>query len=356
MNKKHTLSELIQYFKLQTTADIDEQAISDELQQGQTEQTSVAIKIISVFGGFFATLAFLGFLLLVGLYNSEEGLLFFGFIFIAGALAINKMFQKTITDTASICAYMTGHAMIAFSLVELDADLNVICILFIGISALTLYISQTYVLSFIATLTALMSLLAMVFIAEAFNAIHLFIILLTVVLTTVLLNEAKIIIELKGHSKLYGPVSMALIVALIISFGIVNVSNIDFLPIQYVWTSSIVTISAVVFIVSKILKIFKTESLTKIIGAYVSIGFVLLPTIYAPAISGALLILLLCFLVNQKTGLAVGIISFIYFISQFYYDLHFTLLLKSIILFLTGISCLLIYIFIIKKIESNENI
>ena len=60
--------------------------------------------------------------------------------------------------------------------------------------------------------------------------------------------------------------------------------------------------------------------------------------------------------VNYKTGLVIGIISFIYFISQYYYDLNFTLLTKSIILFSSGIVFILFYLFTNKKLNTNEKI
>jgi len=82
----------------------------------------------------------------------------------------------------------------------------------------------------------------------------------------------------------------------------------------------------------------------------------LVSTIFSPSISGAMIIVLLSFLVNYKTGLAIGIISLIYFISQYYYDLNFTLLTKSIILFSSGIVFLLFYLFTTKKLNSNEKI
>jgi len=355
MNNKHTVSEFIEYFKQEETTVIDEQSIEEELQHDQTDQSSIAIKILSVFGGLFATLTLLGFLLL-GLYDSKMGLLFFGFLFIAGSIVVNKTVEKIITDTASICAYMTGHGLIAFALMELQSNNSMVCILFIGISLVTLFITQTYVLSFIAALIALVSMLSIIFIEEVNNAIHGYVIVLTILLTYVLLNEATIITQLRRFSKLYAPISMAIIVALIVSLGVINTSNINDIPIEYGWVSSMVTIASVVFILSRIIKVYELENINIKIVAYVAVAFILLPTLFAPAISGALLILLLCFLINHKTGLVTGIISFIYFISQYYYDLHFTLLVKSIILFSTGILCLLIYIFIIKKIESNESI
>ena len=67
MNNKYTVSEFIEYFKQEETTVIDEQSIEEELQHDQTDQSSIAIKILSVFGGLFATLTLLGFLLL-GLY------------------------------------------------------------------------------------------------------------------------------------------------------------------------------------------------------------------------------------------------------------------------------------------------
>ncbi len=356
MNNKHTVPELIQYFKHETATVIDEQLILEEFQQDHEEQSSVAIKILSVFGGIFATLTFFGFLLMSGLYDSEVAVLFFGFLCIAGSLAVNKVIRKTITDTSSICVYMAGHGMIAFGMVEMESNESIICILFIGISLIALYVTQTYVLSFIAALTALLSLFAMIFIEEAYNAIHVYVIALTFLLTVVLLNEAKIIRQLGKFSKLFAPVSMALIVALVVSLGCFRNNEFESISIEYIWFSSIATIAAVVFILSRILKIYEVEKINTKIAAHAAVGFMLLPTLYSPAIAGALLILLFCFLINNKTGLAIGIISFIYFVAQFYYDLHFTLLLKSVILFSTGIFCLLIYMFIIKKIESNEKI
>jgi uncharacterized membrane protein len=88
-----------------------------------------------------------------------------------------------------------------------------------------------------------------------------------------------------------------------------------------------------------------------------ALSFVLLlSTAMSPAIAGALLIILLAFMVNHKTGFAVGIISFIYFVSQFYYDLGYTLLLKSILMFSTGVLFMLIYLFTYKKLHANEKI
>ena len=46
----------------------------------------------------------------------------------------------------------------------------------------------------------------------------------------------------------------------------------------------------------------------------------------------------------------------IYFISQYYYDLNFTLLTKSILLFSSGVLFLLLYLFTHKNLTQNEKI
>src|SRR5690606_41366096 len=55
----------------------DEEAIVSAYQKDNGNQ-SLSIKILSIFGGILASLAFLGFLFIAGLYNSDVGLLVFG--------------------------------------------------------------------------------------------------------------------------------------------------------------------------------------------------------------------------------------------------------------------------------------
>jgi len=98
-----------------------------------------------------------------------------------------------------------------------------------------------------------------------------------------------------------------------------------------------------------------TEKRTKITIYGITL-LTILPTALSPAISGAILLIVLGFLVNYKTGLILGIVSFIYFISQYYYDLNFTLLTKSILLFLSGILFVLLYLLTHKKLSSNEKV
>ena len=339
-----------------TKFECNEKAILNEYQIQGENKSSLAIKVLSIFGGFLATLAFLGFLEITGLYDSEFGLLIFGIGFIISAIWLNKEYDKLIIDTFSISIYVSGFALFAFGLSEMKVDEDITAML-IGIIALSsLFITQNYILSFISVLAISGSFLTLIISNELYGLIHLYIAVCTLLLTYLFLNEAKIISLNRKLSKLYNPIRIGLVISLL--FGLVTIGKRHLIPISqnYIWLSSIVMIFVIIYLVYIISKINEIESLKSKILIYSLSSLILISTIFSPAISGAIIIVLLSFLVNYKTGLVIGIISFIYFISQYYYDLNFTLLTKSIILFSSGIVFLLFYLFTTKTLNTNEKI
>ena len=89
MRNKENIKEILSYFQAteEKAFDFDEAAIVTAYQKNNDNQ-SLPIKILTVFGGILASLAFLGFLLIAGLYNSDVGLLLFGTLCIAAAIWI----------------------------------------------------------------------------------------------------------------------------------------------------------------------------------------------------------------------------------------------------------------------------
>jgi hypothetical protein len=339
-----------------TTFECDEKAIFNEYQIQGENKSSLAIKILSIFGGFLATLAFLGFLALAGLYNSAFGLLIFGIGFIISAIWLNKEYDKLIIDTFSISIYVIGFALFAYGLTEMKVNENIIVLLISVIAFSSLLITQNYILSFISVLTISGSFLTLIISNDLYNLIHLYIAVNTLILTYLFLNEAKIISSNKKLSKLYNPVRIGLVFSLL--FGLITIGKRHLIPISqnYNWLSSIVMIFVIMYLVFIISKIIEIKSVKSKILIYSLTFLIFIPTLFSPPISGALIIILLSFLVNYKTGLTIGIIAFIYFISQYYYDLNFTLLTKSIILISSGIVFLFFYIFITKNLNTNEKI
>ena len=357
MSDKKNIKELLDY--LQTTEekslDFDEDAIVAAYQKNNENQ-SLPIKILSVFGGILASFAFLGFLFIAGLYDTKIGLLMFGILFIAGAIWINKKYDKIIIDTVSVSSFIIGFVLLGLGFSKLKIDENIISIIFIIIAFCSLGIVQNYILSFISVLIINGSILTLIISNNGYDLIHIYVSALALMVTYFFLKEAKIIKASKALSKLYSPIRIGLIFSFLV--GLVFLGKKGILPVSpdYIWFSSIIIIATIVYFVSILFDMLNITSVQQKTIIFTFSILLLLPTALSPAISGAILIILLSFWANYKTGLAISIIAFIYFISQYYYDLNFTLLTKSILLFSSGILFVIFYLFTHKKLITNEKV
>jgi len=336
------------------TIELDKVAIEADYNDDYSNQSSIAIKILSVIGGFMATLAFLGFLLLSRLHNSEIGLLTLGIIFIVISILLNRKSDKLITDTFSISTYVVGIFLIVFAFGEMDFDENFVAIIIMLIALVSLYLTQNYILSFISVLVITSSLLALlVFLNNTYNLIHVYNTIIVLSMTYMFLFEARIISISKKLSKLYNPLRIGLIISYLFGLGILRTRKLLDLEINYVWFYSIVLFGILLYVISKILKIMKVDNKSSIL-IYILSALILGITVFSPSILGAILLILLGFYVNHKFSLVIGIIALIYFVSQYYYDLNYTLLTKSIMLIISGVLFIIFYLFTTKSIENEK--
>ncbi|MEI6141300.1 MAG: DUF4401 domain-containing protein [Mariniphaga sp.] len=357
MKKEQDIRELLDHLQQTEGAgfEFDEAGILGEVRKNESEKASLATKVLSIAGGFIATLSFLGFIFAAGMEKSEIMLLFTGLIFIGGAIYVNKEFDKLILDTFAISAYVMGFLLLGFGMSQFKLDWNVICVTFILISFATLFITQGNILSFISVIIVSGSFISLIISNKYYNLIHLYNAFFSILLIWSYLNEAKIITWSKVICKLYNPVRTGLIFSLIIGLFVVGKRDLVKISPDFVWLSSIVTIPILFYLIYRIMQIIKIRNPKSEILIYGLSALILLPTAYAPAVSGALLILLVSFFVNYKTGIAIGIIATAYFITQYYYDLNLTLLVKSLILFSTGILFLLFY-FLTNQSKTHEKV
>ena len=292
MDKLTSKKALLDRIRLSEGAkfECNEKAILEEYHTQGENKSSLAIKILSIFGGFLATIAFLVFFAIAGLYNSELGLLLFGIAFIISAIWLNKAYDKLIIDTFSISIYVIGLALLAFGLTEMNVDENVIALLISLIALCSLVITQNFILSFISVLAISGSFLFLIISNGSYNLIHLYVAVNTLILTYVFLNEAKIISTNKKLAQLNNPIRIGLIISLL--FGLVSIGKRHLVPISqdYIWLSSIALILVSMYLVYTILKIneistFKTKGMIYTLSA-----LILVSTIFSPSISGAIII------------------------------------------------------------------
>jgi hypothetical protein len=332
----------------------DEKAVLKEYSRNKENQSSIAIKVLSIFGGFLATLSFLGFLGISGLYSSKMGLVIFGSGFIIAAIGLNKLYDQLIIDTFSISIYISGFALLAFGLSGMDVDENLVVLLTSALAISSLMITQKNVLSFISVLVVSVSSITLIISNDSYSFIHLYIIVCSLLLVYIFLNEAKLISMNKELSRLYSPLRIGMVFSLL--FGLIAVGKRQLIPIsqEYIWISSIVLILLIGYLVRIVIRINEIKSSKNKGLVYLLSALILFSIVLSPAILGSFLIILLSFLVHYKTGFTIGIISLIYFIAQYYYDLNYTLLTKSVILLVSGIVFILLYLITTKKGNLDE--
>lgn len=315
-----------------------------------------AIKILSIVGALLSCLAFLGFIYLTGLYNSPGGLLFLGASCVAIALVINVTFKKIILDTISVFFFFIGLMLLWFGFESLHIETNLECLLFIAISLLTLRLTTNYVHSFLSVLVINGSILALIISNFSDEWVHAYAALLTLAVCWVFLKEATIISLGKAWKKRYLPVRIGLVFSLLSVLALMGTRYWISLSPHSAWLSSVVFIAAIVYLAYGLLDLLDIREKKYRILICACCALLLLPTALSPAIPGTLLLILLSFRVNYKTSLAVGIVAFVYFVSKYYYDLHFTLLTKSMLLLASGILFLLVYLLTHKKLKTDEKV
>ena len=334
----------------------DEQAILREYEKRGGEKSNFIIKVLSIFGGILASIAFLGFLFILRLYDSQMGILLVGIGLVIVSIFLTKKFDSIIISTIGISLFMLGLVLFVLGLSSFDINEDVITLLVIAVALCSLFVVHNPILSFFAFLVISGGILILIFFNDTYSLIHVYINLHALALTYIFLNESSVLTSNFKLVKLYDPLRIALVFSLL--FGLVATSKNGLFSMSksYYWCSSLVLILILMYVVYRLLKEFKVESSQTKLWVYLFSALILLPTLFAPAISGALLVVLLSFKVNYKTGLSIGILALIYFVIQYYYDLNYTLLTKSIILFFSGLVFLLFYVFISKKLKSNEKV
>jgi hypothetical protein len=259
-----------------------------------------------------------------------------------------------VLDTFGISLFGIGFLMVAVALSQMHADENTISLVFILMALGSLALVQNYMLSFISVLILNGSILVLVNSVGA-DLIHLFLAALITLLTYVFLAEAKLITGSKKWSRLYLPARAALLFSFAAMLVCLNEGWLLKISWHYAWLSFVIIFAALVILYTRLFSLFGIEKISgKALFAFAPL-LLLLPTLHTPAIAGALFMILLSFMVSYKTGLGLGILSLVYFLIEYYYDLHFTLLTKSGILFFTGLLFILGYVVIHRRSIHDEN-
>lgn len=345
------------------TLELEESRI-EEAYHNKKEQASFGIKLLSILGGIFGSYMFVLFTYALGLADSDLGMLILGSVCLLGAILINNKFSKIIYDTFSACFLIIGFSSINLGLTNLISTNSNLLVLML-LALFSWYFSRNYMMSFISVLTINLGVFLLIVINEEGRLLGIYVPILAIGFTYLMLNEAKLIRRSAFLSARYNPLKTGLLFCLTI--GLCMLSTMELLDtlfymgksggvLNYKWFASAINIFLVLYFLSRLFKLLEVTDFKYKLLLYTLSSLVLLLSIVSPAISGTILILLLSFMSQYRTGFVLGVLGFIFFLSKFYYDLDFSLLTKSILLFSSGIIFLALYFLTSKKLSTYEKV
>ena len=315
-----------------------------------TQKHSLTIQAVSIIGGILTAIFFLGFLALARILRSDISCLIVGSILILATLTISRMVIRSFLDAMNITLYIAGCVLIGFGI---NASINILFTTLIGISILTFLLSRGFILPFLSVILFNISLFGEV--AYVFSSFYpLQIAVIPILGAFLFINAFEKLFEgteTKNYFSKYRPFHAGLFISSIVSLGGLSISYlvsetnswlVSGILSVYIWVGLLIMIQ-------QIIQVMKGNNPVNQVGIYILCIIICLPTVFAPYLSGSLLLILICFHYGYRAECAAALLLFIYAVSKYYYDLNLSLLTKSITLFFIGIACIAAWYFFTQK-------
>lgn len=307
------------------------------------------IAFLSIIGGLFGALSFMIYLVLM--FNSDIYILIsLGALLLGASFFVNKKAKDISRDTLVIGLYICGIILFCGGLFNLIDNDKIVTLILLAISLISMLIINNSVLSFINLLIANACILYLIYDKEILLLLYSY--LMTIGLIYLAQNEPKLLANKGFFNKNYQVLLLATIVNFLViyfwqskGFYFFEKGNMVF-----VYISSIAPIFGILYMQYSLFQKIHFKSLNLQILSYILMAIVLIVTIPFPLISAAILVIFLSFAISFYTGMSLGIFAALYGLIQYYYDLEFTLLHKSISLVIAGLVFLLMYFLASKKI------
>lgn len=325
-------------------------------QQKNNSSSNLAVRILSVVGGVLAAICLILFLALTSdISRSGVALSVFGICFIAAAIVANRTVSQLFLDTFITAFYVAGCIALCYAMADNHWNIHLICLVFLLIAVLTFLCSKGVFFPLLAVLlfNGAFTWLIMGRV-DKIEISQMPVLLMGVVFLALNLYEARVIAVHPAMKQLIRPLHTGFFLSF--SCGLVWMSGVGY---TFDWSVALLSVFiwvGIALVISQVIKVMKVEKPETQVGVYVICLALLIPTVFAPSLSGALLLLLLCFGYGYKLEMGASLVLFIYTIVKYYYDLQLTLLVKSGTLFFTGVVLLLLWYFFTKHTRHHEDI
>lgn len=316
------------------------------------QKNNLTIHVVSIIGGILTAIFLLGFLALSSIIDSQESSLIAGCVLMIATLTISRLIIKPFLDAMNITLYIAGCVLLAFGISD---NVNILFGVLLGVSILTFILSKGFILPFLSVILFNISLFGEI--AHLYSSWYpLQIAVVPIVAAFLLTNlyERRLLNRLKesNYSSKYRPFHAGLFISSI--FALSGTSSTYLTSGMNEWIISIFLWMGILLMVHKIMRVMEVENPASKAGIYLLSVVICLSTLFAPYVSGSLLLILICFHYGYKAECGAALLLFVYSISKYYYDLNTTLLVKSLTLFFIGIALITAWYFFTQKRTNNE--
>ncbi len=353
-NQQQTVAALLQQLQEEEGPEFafDEPRIMAAVAKHTPPLANLPVKLLTILGGVFASLFLVGFLFSAGLYESHAAVLVIGLLFVAGSVWVARTASNTMAETSGVAFHIIGYLLFGIGFSGLVQQELALCGALALIALVVLGLAAHSLLSFLAVLVFNGSIAAMLLYLRAFDLIHVYTGITAVLLTYISLQEPQLISRGAWLNRMYLPVRTGLVVTLLAALMVLVHPKLLSLQLAHYWVSGVLLLVAVLFVVLRAVRQARlAPSRQRLLIAVC--GLVLAPTVLSPAVPGALLVLLSSFYIGHKTSVVLGLLSLVYFIMLYYYDLQLALLQKSGVLMLSGALFLGGYFFLKPYLKAD---
>ncbi|WP_168797559.1 DUF4401 domain-containing protein [Neolewinella litorea] len=284
---------------------VDQSSLSSARAADEGEETEPAVRALAGLGGFLASLVFLLFLWLTDVLERPVVALSLGGTLLVITLWLGRRPRQAFLATTTVCGYLLGAGLMMIGLPPGIPD-ELLILPVPGLAVLTLIFTRQYYLVALATVSFPACLLYLHLVDRSGAWVWLAVVLSAAALVAVTFFEHRFI-----HDRRLAPLRTGVVFGLLMSL------------LWFRWGQWMVPSSGGL--------------------SYASVPF-----------AGCFLLLVLSFRNRHFFGVASGVAGLAYFTAQYYYDLRWTLLGKSLTLMAVGTLFLVAYFLLRHKFSARE--
>jgi hypothetical protein len=321
----------------------------------ESTELPLITRILASIGAWASAMVFMAFLILNGfLGESSISYIVFGVLFIAVGLFIQRIRTNVFTESLSFALVVIGFIPCCIGIADMvDFNTNFDRIyqsvtLFLVLGQVPVFlISRSRLLKFFSIAVGIYSFF--LFTNSVFGQFGNDVVgflqgVIVFALTYILLNEKEYLKNHPGIVKHYSILVHALALVILVTFVVpVNYSVFEHRQVSGIGLklAPIFLMVSYIYFTLRLLKTH-TTSRPKVILIYFLLLILGVLTYFDPATGVSILLLLLASHKKEAYLFVISILFFIYSMSHFYYDLEFTLLVKSYLLMGSGALLLMI--------------